>query len=80
MKRALCILAVLLVFIASGCSGVILSAEYSELLDQTAALSAETARRAEAGQLTEQQMARALRDEADIWQQFRNARDGKADQ
>jgi len=56
MKRALCVLAVLIVLLA-GCSGVIMNAEYSQLLDKTAALSAET---------------------ADVWQKFKDARDGKA--
>jgi uncharacterized lipoprotein YmbA len=77
MKRALCVLAVLIVLLA-GCSGVIMNAEYSQLLDKTAALSAETARRAEAGNLTPPEMVDALKAQADVWQKFKDARDGKA--
>ena len=60
----------------AGCSGVILNAEYSQLLDRTAALSAETARRAEANALTGDQMKQALGAQAGIWARFRDARDG----
>ena len=60
-----------------GCSGVILNAEYSRLLDETAALSASTADAADAGELTEEEMTEALILQAQRWQQFRDARDGK---
>ncbi len=77
MKRLLLTVLLLAVLCASaGCRAVMLSREYSRLLDQTAALSAETARRAEAGELTAGQMARALRAQARVWQRFKHARDG----
>ena len=62
----------------SGCSGVIVSAEYSRLLDETAAVSEATACRAESGRLDPNEMVRALRAQAEVWQKFRDARDGKA--
>jgi hypothetical protein len=63
--------------LTGGCgTGVVLSPEYSRLLDRTAALSAETAARAEAGELTEAQMVQALSAQADVWRQFQLARDG----
>ena len=76
MKR-LVILVVLLAVVCGGCSGVWMNAEYSTLLDKTAALSAQTAETAEAGQMTPEQMTLALRKQADVWAMFRNARDGK---
>lgn len=64
--------------IVCGCSGVTMNAQYSQLLDRTAALSAETAARAEQGKLTEAQKTAALSAQAMTWQMFRDARDGKA--
>jgi len=74
MKRLLML--VLVLALLSGCSGVIMNAQYSQLLDRTAALSAETAKRAQADQLTPDQMKAALVDQAAVWQLFREARDG----
>jgi len=74
MKRVLIALALLLML--SGCSGVIMNAEYSELLDKTAALSAQTATRAEANGLTPDEMTQALILQAQTWQYFVAARDG----
>jgi len=76
MKRVLIVAAVLAVLLA-GCSGVILNAEYTALLDRTAAISAETAARAEAGELDSAQMARALRAQAEVWRRFQLAREGR---
>ena len=70
----LCLLAALL----AGCGGVILNAEYSALLDETASLSAETARRADANTLPAGDMKAALRKQASVWRQFKDARDGVA--
>jgi uncharacterized lipoprotein YmbA len=77
MKRILWA-TVLLAVVLAGCSGVWMNAEYSRLLDETAALSAETARRAEAGLLDPNEAAAALRAQADVWQKFRDARDARA--
>jgi len=74
MKRA--ILAAVVVLALAGCNGVQLSAEYSTLLDKSAALSAEAANRAEAGQLSEADKTAILRKQATTWQLFQNARDG----
>ena len=74
----LCLLAVLVVLpVVAGCSGVIMNAEYSELLDKTCALSAETATRAKTGQMSESDMAEALTKQAQTWRKFKDARDGK---
>ncbi|MHC4717524.1 MAG: hypothetical protein ACYS5V_11175 [Planctomycetota bacterium] len=79
MKRTIIAILLLLALTASaGCGGVILSPRYSRLLDDTAAISAETARRAEAGDLSAEEMARALSRQADVWRKFQQARDGEA--
>lgn len=73
------ILAVVLmaVVLASGCSGVIMNAQYSSLLDQTVALSVNTALRADANSLTVPEMKACLKAQAGVWQRFADARDGK---
>jgi len=76
MNRLLAVVLALVVLL-SGCSGVVLNAEYSWLLDSTATLSAETARRAETGGLTHEQMIAALKAQAEVWQRFQDARDGR---
>jgi len=76
MKKLLCLVLVLALF--SGCSGVWMNATYSALLDRTAALSSETATQAEAGKMAPDEMKAALRSQANVWLQFRNARDGVA--
>ena len=75
-KRALLVLILVVPLILGGC-GVWMNPNYSEILDRTAVLSAETARRAEAGQLTPEEMISALKMQAQVWQRFRDARDGK---
>lgn len=91
MKRLIAAFLVLLVL--GGCNGVILNAEYSELLDRTAVLSDATARRADlvadkaaADGLTFEQMVGELRQRAHeagaqalVWRKFREARDGRAE-
>jgi len=73
------LLAVVMTIVLAGCNGVILNAEYSQLLDETAALSNETAIRAGFGRMDANQMADALRLQADVWEKFRAARDGRED-
>jgi len=81
MKRMLIMIVLLLAVTGSaGCRAVMLSPEYSRLLDDTAALSAETARRAEAKDLSADQMTRALAGQAAVWRKFQQARDGEAGQ
>ena len=81
MKRILIAAIVLgLLCGAAGCNGVMLSATYSNLLDTTATLSDETAKQAEAGTLTPEEMTQALRGQAKVWRRFQDARDGKGDQ
>jgi uncharacterized protein YceK len=75
MQRVL-ILLIVAALLTAGCSGVIMNAKYSSLLDQTAALSQDTADRATAGTLTPDDMKTSLVLQASIWQQFRNARNG----
>ena len=75
MKKLLLLL--MLVLFLSGCSGVIMNAEFSELLDKTCAISDETANRAQQGELTQSQMKDALVKQAMTWRLFKNARDGK---
>jgi len=76
MRQTL-ILIIVAALLVGGCSGVIMNAEYSQLLDETAALSAETADRAEQGTLAPEEMAQALRLQARTWQLLVEARDGK---
>jgi hypothetical protein len=76
VKRIVLVAMVLAVLLA-GCNGVILNPEYSSLLDETTALSRETARRAEAGLLDPNVMVHALRAQANAWQYFQDARDGR---
>jgi hypothetical protein len=61
----------------AGCGGVRMNAEYSQLLDRTAALADASATRAEIGLTKPADMATVLRMESDVWQKFRDARDGK---
>lgn len=61
----------------AGCGGVWMNAEYSQLLDRTAALADASATRAQTGLMTGDDMATVLRLEANVWQKFRDARDGK---
>ena len=75
MKKMLIVL--VLAVLVSGCSGVILSPKYSALLDKTAALSAETAVRAQGGELSEADKTAALVKQAQVWKEFQAARDGK---
>jgi hypothetical protein len=75
MKKAIVAL-VLVVLLLPGCSGVLVNAEYSQLIDRTAVLMNESAVRAEAGKLTPEEMAKHLRYSADAWQKIRDARDG----
>jgi len=70
------LLAIVAFVLLTGCNGVQLSAEYSTLLDKSAALSNEAATRAEAGTLSEADKTAILRKQAVTWQLFQNARDG----
>jgi len=67
----------LVAILLAGCSGVWMNAEYSKLLDKTAALSAETAERAEAGKLSEAEMKESLAKQAETWLTFKKAKDGE---
>jgi len=72
------VVSILCATVLAGCGGVWMNAEYSRLLDETAALSAETARRAQAGELDPNEMAAALRAQAGVWAKLVDARDGNA--
>jgi len=76
MKRMMIVALVGLVL--AGCGGVWMNAEYSALLTSTASLSAETAHRAQTGQLSPDEMKSALVDQANTWAKFVAARDGCA--
>ena len=67
-----------LVVVLPGCGGVLLSPEYSQLLDEAAVLSRKTADLALDGQMTPEQMAASLDGQAVVWQRFVDARDGVA--
>ena len=77
MKRIL-VVAVLvgLILAASGC-GVWMNGTYSQILDRTVSLSAETASRAEHNGLTPDEAKAALVLQAKTWKLFQDARDGK---
>ncbi len=80
MKRSVLLVLVALTLagvLLAGCNGVVMNAAYSDLLDRTAALSAQTAQRADAGQLSADEMTQALHQQAVTWQKFKDAKDGK---
>lgn len=79
MNRPFLVLALVGLLLIGGCSGVMMNAEYSAQLDKTAAWSADASARAKTGQYTTTQMAEALDINAQAWQAFRDARDGKAE-
>ena len=74
MKRMMIVALVGLML--AGCGGVWMNAEFSALLTSTASLSAETAHRAQTGQLSPDEMKSALVDQASTWAKFVAARDG----
>jgi hypothetical protein len=76
MKR-LIVTGLLCAVLLTGCGGVWMNARYARLLDETAALSDETAVRAKAGRLDPNEMADALAAQADVWNKFVTAREGK---
>jgi len=76
MKKAILLMMLAAVLLCAGCHEVSMSPVYSKLLDDTAALSEETAKRAEADALSPSEMKLGLRSNADAWQKFRDARDG----
>ena len=73
----LLVMVMMLMVAGVGCSGVSLNAEYSQLLDETTALSNESARRATAGELTSEQMVEVLAMQSAVWVRFQDARDGR---
>ena len=62
----------------AGCSGVILNSTYSTLLDESAAIAAVAAERADANALSVGDMKAAIRYEAGVLRRFQDARDGRA--
>jgi len=75
MKKRIVVLVLVAVFVV-GCSGVQLSPKYSDLLNRTAAVSAEIAKRAEVGELSEDEMKAALVKQAETWKLFQDAKNG----
>lgn len=69
------VLAFVLVFIFTGCSGILMNHEYSQLLDRTAAWSKIAAD--QVSNMTDVEKALALRINANAWKRFQDARDGK---
>ena len=79
MKRISMFLTLALVgLMLTGCGGVWMNAEYSGLLTSTAQLSAETAYRANTGQLTPDEMKQALTSQSIVWAKFVDAKNGVA--
>ena len=76
MKKLIC--SIVLAVGLTGCSGVIMNARYSSLLDETAAWSKNMADRDKAGSLSAKQKSGVITGNAELWQRFRDARDGKA--
>jgi len=70
-------LLVLLMLVVNGCQGVWLNAEYSDLLDRTTIVSQQIATRANANELSAEEMKHALASQAETWKLFQDARDGK---
>ena len=79
LKWLMVFLVVAVAWLMMGCNGVIMNATYSQLLDQTAATSVETAARAQDGRLSCDEMKVALDKQSQTWMQFQNAREGRAD-
>ena len=84
MRTTLALVLVLMILM-SGCSGVILSAKYSQALDEQAALVGHAASLAEQhgigdanGQVKPEAAVHALKSTACMLQLWQNARDGKA--
>lgn len=79
-KNVLCLIVGVLVLamlvVLPGCSGVWMNAKYSDMFDRAAAVSAEIAKRAEAGEILPADMVGALKRQALTWEKFQNARDG----
>ena len=73
MKRTI-VLVLLCAVCLTGCGGVWMNAEYTGLLTSTAQLSAETACRANAGQLTPEEMKEALTSQSIVWARFVDAK------
>ena len=78
MKRLILIALLGLLMMTAGCGGVWMNAEYTGLLTSTAQLSAETAYRAQAGQLTPDEMKSALVSQSNVWAKFVDAKNGVA--
>ena len=76
MKKLLLLGLLCGVLLVGGCGGVWMNAEYSMLLDQTAALSEATATRAATGLMPESAMIDALDAQTQAWKNFQDARDG----
>ncbi|MBE3117546.1 MAG: hypothetical protein IMZ50_02160 [Candidatus Atribacteria bacterium] len=66
-----------LVAVVCSC-GVMMNAQYTQILDKTVVLSADMAKRADAGTITPEEMEDALILQAKTWKLFQDARDGTA--
>lgn len=77
VRKVLVLVVLMSLVVASGC-GIMMNATYSQILDKTVALSAETASRAEHGNLTLDEAKAALVMQAKTWKLFQDARDGKS--
>ena len=75
MKLPMLVLLLCAVALA-GCNGVWMNAEYTQLVDETAAMSSQTACLAARGMLDANQMVESLTVQATIWQKLREARGG----
>lgn len=79
MKASMMVIAVVFLLVCmAGCSGVILSPTYSQMLDDSAYLSETLADRYEAGKLDPNTLGAGLRWNANAWKKFQDARDGRA--
>ena len=79
MKRILLVLLLfVLLFALCSCSGIIVNAKYSTLIDRTVAYSDVIAEKAEKGELTKEQMVKALKWQSQVWHAIKDAKDGKA--
>jgi hypothetical protein len=78
MRKTMILVLLLAALVATAGCGVMMNAQYSQVLDRTVALSAETASRAEHGSLTFDEAKAALALQARTWKLFQDARDGKA--
>lgn len=76
MKRMMLVVALIMAMVSSGCS-VFMNREYKNILYNQAGWARATSNKAKSGDLTEVQMVRALDTNAQAWEKFVKAIEGR---